>query len=105
MSEQISFTWLPFFNEMLTVICNQYNPQTLVPIFKQIFPKQKDEEIQGIKTDFKEIDPLTFIACFNRNETKENRIAFCKTAKEILHLNAPVPADFDGIPAFNNQKT
>lgn len=105
MSEQISFTWLPFFNEMLTVICNQYNPQTLVPIFKQIFPKQKDEEIQGIKTDFKEIDPLTFIACFNRNETKENRIAFCKTAKEILHLNTPVPADFDGIPAFNNQKT
>lgn len=105
MSEQTSFTWLPFFNEMLTVICNQYDPQTLVPIFKQIFPKQKDEEIQGIKTDFKEIDPLTFIACFNRNETKENRIAFCKTAKEILHLNAPVPADFDGIPAFNNQKT
>ena len=104
MPEQ-QFTWLPFFNEMLTVICKNYTPQSLALVFKRIFPKQQDEETKGIKTDFKEIDPLTFIACFNRSETKESREAFCKIAKEELHLNAPIPTDFDGIPVFNNQKT
>ena len=105
MSEQTSFTWLPFFNEMLTVICEKYTPQTLADVFNEVFPKERDENAKGQEIPFYEVDPLTFIACFNRQETTRHRIEECARAKEKLNLQNPIPSDFAGIPSFNNMGT
>lgn len=104
MSEQ-QFTWLPFFNEMLMKICTEYNSQTLAKVFNEIFPGQQDENPKNNKIPFQEVDPLTFIACFNRNIAPNNRIELCKQAKEIMNLQAPLPSDFMGIPCFSNFAT
>ena len=102
---ETQFTWLPFFNEMLTKICAEYNAQSLAEVFNEIFPGQQDENPKNNKIRFQEMDPLTFIACFNRNIAPNNRIELCKHAKEIMNLQAPLPADFMGIPCFNNFAT
>lgn len=105
MTEQTSFTWLPFFNEMLNKICKEYTPQTLANVFNEVFPKERDQNDDGQEIPFYEVDPLTFIACFNRQETTQHRIEECIRAKEKLNLQHPVPSDFSGIPSFNNMGT
>lgn len=105
MTEQTSFTWLPFFNEMLNKICKEYTPQTLANVFNEVFPKERDQNDDGREIPFYEVDPLTFIACFNRQETTQHRIEECIRAKEKLNLQHPVPSDFSGIPSFNNMGT
>lgn len=97
---ETQFTWLPFFNEMLTKICAEYNAQSLAEVFNEIFPGQQDENPKNNKIPFQEMDPLTFIACFNRNIAPNNRIELCKHAKEIMDLQAPLPADFWEFPAL-----
>ena len=60
---------------------------------------------KGNLIPLEEIDPLTFIAMFNRQNTLTNRVTFCEKAKNFFDLTSPVPSDFNGIPTFNNQKT
>ena len=102
------FSWLPFFEEMLAVICAKYDKDSLCKIFHQIFADtggRTDRFADGTKGDLREIDPLTFIVYFNRNNTESKRIAYCSKAKAIFGLKSDVPDDFSGIPYITAQNT
>lgn len=99
----MSFTWKPFFNELFVKVTNEYNPKSLATVLYKIFPENgMMDKVNDKKVRFKEIDPLVFLARFNRSEKIENKIDYCKKAKEELNLKSAVPSDFDGIPIFNN---
>lgn len=95
MENKEKFTWLPFFNEVFHVICEKYNKNTLVNLRNEIFDDKK-------KPLF-EFDPLSFIAELNIRREDPKRINYCNKVKEILSLTSEIPADFTGIPTFNNQ--
>lgn len=102
------FTWLPFFEEMLSIICEKYDKQSLCDVFHQIFKGwggTTDKYPDGTKGPLREIDPLSFISYFNRGITDANRMAFCQMAKTIFNMESEAPTDFDGVPAAQNQKT
>jgi len=101
------FSWLPFFEEMLSVICKQYDKASLCTLFDEIFSEEggrTDILSSGEQVQLQEVDPLTFVAYFHRN-TDDKRIAYCKSAKASLQLKSEVPTDFAGIPSSNRQNT
>ena len=68
------FSWLPFFEEMLNVICTNHDKDSLCRVIHYIFKDaggRNDKFEDGTEGLLKEIDPLTFIAYFNRNNTLE----------------------------------
>jgi len=98
------FTWLPFFDEMLSVICQRYDKHTLCEVFHKIFGKGggvNDRFADGTTGPLQEIDPLTFLGYFNRNNTLEKKIGYCEAAKKALQLAAEVPSDFDSVPSLD----
>ncbi|MFZ9595150.1 MAG: AAA family ATPase [Bdellovibrionia bacterium] len=99
------FTWIGFFEEMLAVVCRDYDSKSLAQLAHELFPSAplKDQYKDGTSSPVKEFDPLTFIGYFNRALTDDKRIALCELAKEKLKLKADVPSDFTGIPIINNQ--
>jgi 5-methylcytosine-specific restriction protein B len=99
------FSWLPFFEEMLSIICRRYNKHSLCEVFHQIFQGQggtKDQYADGTSGPLKEIDPLTFIGYFNCKIKDDNRKRFCQQAKDLLQMQSQAPSDFDGIPILLN---
>mgnify|MGYP007129802724 CR=1 FL=1 len=40
-----NFSWLPFFEELLDIICNKYNPHTLYSEFKKLVPEEQYNDI------------------------------------------------------------
>lgn len=99
------FTWLPFFEEMLSVICKEYNKHSLCKLCHDILGESgglKDTFPDGTKGPLKEIDPLTFIGYFNRQISIRNRSALCRKAKEKMGLKSDVPSDFEAVPRLNN---
>ena len=102
------FTWLPFFEEMLATICQRYDKHSLCDVFHKIFADAggtKDWFEDGSNDPLREIDPLTFIAYFNRGNTEDKRIDWCSQAGNILKLASPVPGDFAGVPTISSQNT
>lgn len=100
------FTWLPFFEELLSVICEKYDKHSLCEVFYELFGKLgglTDKFSDGSSGPLKEIDPLTFIGYFNRNMTFRNRVDFCRAAKDRMALNSSVPNDLEGIPTLDNR--
>ncbi len=101
------FTWLPFFQEMLTVMCEKYDKQTLCEVFHEVFADAggtQDNFADGTTGPLQEIDPLTFIGYFNRQIKEARRVEYCKVAKQVLGLSSDPPSDFDSIPTLNNQQ-
>ena len=100
-----NFTWLPFFEEMLSVICKRYNKESLCKLYLEIFEGASglsDQFADGTTGPLREVDPLTFIGFFNRQIKIENKIKYCEMAKERMKLLSNVPEDLDGIPSLNN---
>jgi len=100
-----SFTWLPFFEEMLSVICQRYDKKSLCELYLEIFQGASglnDEFADGTTGPLREVDPLTFIGFFNRQIKIENKVKYCEIAKERMGLHSDVPKDLDGIPSLNN---
>ena len=85
------FTWLPFFEELLDVICKNYTPSSLYKEFKKLVPATSYNDIN-------KIDPFTFIGCICGG----NRVIVprAKLIKENLGLKANAVEDFKGIPNF-----
>ena len=103
-----SFTWLPFFEEMLSVICKKYTKESLCEVFHQIFEGvggATDKYSDGTTTPLKEIDPLSFISYFIRGITDANRKRYCHNIKDLFELASEIPNDFEGVPSAQNQKT
>ena len=102
------FSWTPFFEEMLTVICQKYDKHSLCQPFHTIFQDfsgRTDQFADGSEGDLREIDPLTFIGYFNRDIQCNKRVECCRIASEIFNLRSSLPSDFDGIPFLNNMNT
>ena len=103
-----SFTWLPFFEEMLKKISTEYDKFTLCKLLHEIFGKSGgllDEFPDGSRGPLKEVDPLTFIGYFNRQFSDKSRINFCELAKKKMDLTSSLPVDFNAIPRLNNMST
>jgi len=103
-----NFSWLPFFTEMLAVVCEKYNKQTLCEVFHEVFTESigtQDRFPDGTRGPLQEIDPLTFIGFFNKQIKEDRRVAYCKTVKQLLGLNSDAPSDFDAIPRINNKSS
>jgi 5-methylcytosine-specific restriction enzyme B len=102
------FSWLSFFDEMLSVICSKYDKHSLCGLCHEIFGESGglvDVYENGEKGPLKEIDPLTFIGYFNRQISEANRTEFCRKAKEKMRLQADAPSDFAAIPRLNNMNS
>jgi hypothetical protein len=106
------FTWTPLYKELAKALLPFRNrqpelvrildeiKQTGVPIIRLI-----DAPKPAAAPVLTTIDLFTFFACFNRGLTDQNRIAILNTLKVKFRLQSPVPSDFSGIPAVDNQQS
>lgn len=102
------FTWIPIHKEAVRRMLEFPEPQ------KELLAVLREMEQRGLKVislddrdgeksvPLNEIDPLTFLATFNRGITDENRRANWRFLKDKWALSADVPNDFAGIPTVNN---
>lgn len=105
------FTWIPIHREAVRGILALPDPQ---PGLLALLREMKEQGLKVISLDDKnvggdvpltEIDPLTFLASFNRGITDENRRDNWRFLKEKWNLAADVPGDFAGIPVVHNMKS
>ncbi len=102
------FTWIPIHREAIHRIL-EYLPRqkellTLLSEMEQQGLKVislQDEDEQGKTIPLSEIDPVTFLASFNRGQTDKNRRENWNFLKARWNLQAPLPDDFNGIPTFH----
>ena len=101
------FSWIPFYEELASMIINYRNRQNdLIDILKELEGMNLhpislvDKDNKG-EVPLDEIDPFTFFATFNRSLTVPNRIDILTTIKDRLQIRADVPSDFEGIPVVN----
>ena len=102
----MSFSWKPFFEEMLDVIVRDHDSKSLAKLMHEIFHDIQimDKYTSKESKPIQKVDPLTFIGYFNRNNTDARKTGYCRLAKDKLGLKTGLPSDFDGIPRINPQK-
>lgn len=85
------FSWLPFFEELLDIICKKYNSFTLYKEFKNLVPEEQYNDIN-------QMDPLSFIGCICAG----NKIAIKRAllVKERFNIQSNQISDINGIPNF-----
>ncbi len=105
------FTWIPIHKEAARRMLDLPEPQ------KELLAVLREMGQKGLKTILLEdwdgkaslplagIDPLTFLASFNRGITDENRKENWRYLKLKWNLSADVPDDFAGIPIVNNMSS
>lgn len=96
-----NFTWIKFFNAMLKKICSEYDKKTLWEVFKKVYAGKLKFKWRILTENPGEIDPFTFIAMLNANDSIESRQELCSIVKEELKLSEPSPLDFNGMTFFN----
>lgn len=100
------FSWIPFYMEMADKLLQfKSDRKDLIEIVYSL----DEEYVNYIKDNeggrYSDIDPFSVFAIFNRGLTTQKRIAIATHFKNKLGIDAPVPADFDGIPVMNNQQS
>ncbi len=107
-----SFTWIPLYRELADLLAAWEGRQPeLIALLEQlradgiVVTPLNDQDADGSSFLLREIDPFTFFATFNRGIRDKERIAILKGVKNLLGANAPLPADFAGIPIVNNQRS
>jgi 5-methylcytosine-specific restriction protein B len=105
------FTWIPIHLEAVRTMLGFSDPQA------EMLGTLREMNERGLKvinlndqgptgeTPLAEIDPLTFLASFNRGITEENRKENWRFVKQKWNLRADVPRDFTGIPVLHNMKS
>ena len=105
------FTWVPIHRETVCKVLELPEPQKeILAVLREMEQKQLTViglNDRGDDTFFplREIDPLTFLAVFNRVISEQNRRHNWRFLKERWHLSSDVPQDFSGIPTVNNQNS
>ena len=103
----MTFTWIPFYRELAQKFLQFKDNRA--PLVNWIY-----DNLQGYLNHFKDgsdgrpmpdVDPFTVFAIFNRGITEDKRKDICEKFKGFLGVSAPVPADFEGIPVMNTQRT
>ena len=103
------FTWVPFFEELATKLVPWRARQSeLVGILEGLRNQDlvvtplADRDADGRRFLLKELDPYTFMGVLNRGIAEDQRFALATALKVELGIEAPVPADFEGVPRLNN---
>lgn len=100
-----SLVWIDFYSEFAETLCQYAQDRLpLVEKIKQIYQTiqmklptlEKDNQLE-------DIDPFTVFGLFNKGITDVNRVKIMKGFADVFHIKAPVPDQFVGIPAMNNQ--
>ena len=106
------FSWIPIHTETAIKLLALTNPQSeLLAVLRDMEQQGltvislKDQDADGKQVPLGEIDPLTFLASFNRGITDEKRRKNWSFLRKQWNLQADVPQDFDGIPVVNNMQS
>ena len=88
------FDWVPFFEKLLSIICklskdNIQSSKLLYEYYKQLPENNYDF------SNYKQIDPLTYISCVSRNIQNINK------ANLDFNIGIVLNKKGDGIPSFN----
>ena len=99
------FTWIPIHEETAKCLLDfKDRNHELVDILARMHKAGlkaipiTDQGIRGKRFQFKEIDPFTFLANFNRGILKKNRQALWTFLKKEWDLQSTIPEDFEGLP-------
>ena len=99
------FSWIPIHTETAIKLLALANPQSeLLAVLRNMEQqgltviRLKDQDAEGKQVPLGEIDPLTFLASFNRGITDEKRRQNWSFLRKQWNIQADVPQDFDGIP-------
>lgn len=65
----------------------------------------QDRYADGTSGPLTDICPFTAFGVFNRGLTEDNRRIVARCLAEIVGVDLPVPASFEGIPVLNNQNS
>ena len=108
-SPEPSFSWVPFFEELATVLADwRHRQPELIAFLESLRAKDlvitplSDRDAEGKRFLLEEIDPFTFVGVVHRGITFEQRVAITREMKGFFGVAAPVPHDFEGVPIQNN---
>ncbi|MGE0592116.1 MAG: AAA family ATPase [Vicinamibacterales bacterium] len=105
------FTWIPIHKEAVRKLLDLEQPQrALLAVLREMEEKQLKvisltDRDGTTSIPLAEIDPLTFLASFNRGLRDDARKNNWRFLKERWGLAAAVPDDFSGIPIVNNMSS
>ncbi|MBR9827982.1 MAG: AAA domain-containing protein [Oceanospirillales bacterium] len=109
---QSRFPWTEFYEEFATkLLAYQHDRGPLVDHLHSVSQEIEglshlnDRDADGNSSPLQDICPFTLIGTFNRHLTDSNRRAIAAKLAAFLDIEAELPANFDGIPILNNQKS
>ena len=99
------FTWIPFYEEFANAILTYRNKRS--ELLQWIYSNLEGyiNSFHDKDSNFSDIDPFTVMALFNRSMRSEKRLFIIQQFKNYMHIQAPMPEDFDGIPVANPQNS
>src|SRR4051812_47424367 len=112
LSEAYMFTWIPIYEETAKKVLEyEHRQRELIALLSRVRDKGvptislTDRLGSGRTAEFREVDPFTFFASFNRQVTDENRVEILREIKDAWGLESELPSDFDGIPVVQNLRS
>lgn len=105
----MKYTWIPFYKEFAEKLMNYRNDRSsllsLIYENKEQFLAKYLHDNKGDDDLLTDVDPFTVFGLFNRGIKSVNRINSTKLFKMLLNMDNNAPADFEGIPILNNQRS
>lgn len=103
------YTWIPFYKEFAEKLMGYRNDRaSLLSLIYENREKLLAKYLHDNKGEddlLTDVDPFTVFGLFNRGIKSENRINSAKLFKKLFNINSGAPADFEGIPILNNQRS
>ena len=103
------YTWIPFYKEFAEKLLNYRNDRaSLLSLIYENREKLLAKYLHDNKGEddlLVDVDPFTVFGLFNRGIKSENRINSAKLFKKLFNMDSDAPADFEGIPILNNQRS
>ena len=116
----MKYDWIPFIRELAHLLVSFESKQE--DLVQVLYSLREDEGLRTTPTEdrrhitvdgisqeqpFKlaEIDPFSFLGCFNRGNSHNVRLQIAKSLKERFDLKSEPPTDLLGIPVLNNQRS
>lgn len=99
------FTWIPFYEEFADKLLTYRNKRS--ELLRWIYANLDGyiNSFHDKDSNFSDIDPFTVMALFNRSMRSKKRLFIIQQFKDYMHIQAPIPQDFDGIPNVNPQNS
>lgn len=103
------YSWIPFYKELAKKLLGYRSNRSYLLSFiyenRDILKAKYLHDNKGEEDLLTDVDPFTVFGLFNRGIKPENRINSAKLFKTLFNMDSEVPADFEGIPILNNQRS